>query len=116
PFGGTRGLHYPLKQNKNIDRNRGQVTPCPAVCVWITPPLGPSTLRGEGRRVVSAMTAFRAWLGAGASDRRQDTRFGVEFSWLPLAWRDCKATWSIRNEFGLIRNERSVSWQAASIK
>ena len=92
--------------------------PCPAVCVWITPPLGPSTLRGEARRVVSAIAAFRDCLAAGANDALQErTRgFGVEFSRLPPAWRDFKASWSIRNEFRLIRNERSVSWQAASIK
>ena len=54
--GWARGLQSPFEQNKNIRR----VTPRPAVCVWITPPLLRSTLRGEGRLVVSAIAAFSA--------------------------------------------------------
>jgi multidrug transporter EmrE-like cation transporter len=49
-------LQSALEQNKNV----GRLTPCPAVCVWITPPLLRSTLRGEGRLVVSAIAAFSA--------------------------------------------------------
>ena len=85
-------LQSALEQNKNI----GRLTPCPAVCVWITPRLLRSTLRGEGRLVVSAIAAFSACAAGGADDAIEDRilRFGVEFSFGPplgCRWRGVTA-------------------------